>query len=842
MDRRKDSDKQLDPPAAFGVPRSTEPRGLIPPSHFQSRSAPPLAVPAALPRSATPLSNWEATELRRENQWLKDELHRWSTKGEKTEETGNKSRSLDREAEPLNASHTLAMSQQAEIISHQLHEIQRLEAELTTLRIASAQQEAVAASRENALVSIQGELTELRSQSQAEAATLKTELEEVKKGSRLETEALRKELEELRRRSQVEADSLKEELELTKERHGHELGQAREELQEVVKRAEDEQKRQEERAQECLQTTVKQHQVELSRLSEIHGVEVASLKHQVCVLQQDLEMHHKETVQLREHRDVLQSQLSLAEAELASQNALVLQLKTYVGEQEARQPNSEQEQLRNRVQQLEDEKDTLKITAELLQVRLASLNDILTLQETELNKKVQLQDPLQPESSQKLQGLLTRWREKVFSLLVQLKSQEFSHRNTTKQLDWKIKELDEEVESREQKVALLFHSLEDKTAEANVEQVRNKTLQAEALRSKELAQKLQQRAEAAESALKGLGDFVSRLSQQLLGQEETWKAALSRLVGLGNRVAFAAKRVDTIQGLVCQKIALARLQQEEKASIMKLTQEMIQPSYEDLKAELQMLHEERDQLSMELKRGAQLIERKVTEAREKVESDLQEMREKSWSLQEALEAKAVVEKALRQQQEDTERQLDKVCQELQKSEEAAENLKHELGQMREEYERALQEKVTEVETQLRKDLSEMEKCLNEARREHTKAVVALRQAERQAVRDKARSEELAKLQESATQQEIARLEKRMQELERDKNLLMATLKQEGLLAQHRQNRRLAIRGPEESTGRTGPKPPSKESLFAVLDDLQVLGAAILSEEEVDKEGSTSADT
>lgn len=51
-------------------------------------------------------------------------------------------------------------------------------------------------------------------------------------------------------------------------------------------------------------------------------------------------------------------------------------------------------------------------------------------------------------------------------------------------------------------------------------------------------------------------------------------------------------------------------------------------------------------------------------------------------------------------------------------------------------------------------------------------MVALRQAERQAARDKARYEELTKLQESAMQQETARLEGRLRELERDKNLLM----------------------------------------------------------------------
>ncbi|XP_034962920.1 coiled-coil alpha-helical rod protein 1 [Zootoca vivipara] len=843
MDRRNDSDRRLNPPAAFRGLKPTGPQELIPPSHFQSRSAPPLPVSTTVPWDAPCLPNYEVVELKQENQRLKDELHRWATKGDKTEEPGTRTRSLDRGAEPSSICHTLAMSQQAEIISHQLHEIQRLEAELAAFRVASAQQEAAAASRENTLSDLQSELAILKSRSKAEAAGLKAELEEVRSSSKLEIEALKVELEELRRQRRLEADSLKEELELTKERSRHEVGLARGELQGALEKAEAEQRIQEERVRECLETVLKEHQAELSKLSEVHGAEVASLNQQLWALQQDLGAQQKEAVQLREKRDVLQNQLSAAEAELASQNALLLQLKTYVGEQESKQPSAERDQLMSRVQQLEEEKDALKITAELLQVRLTSLNDILTLQEMEISKKVQLEDPLRPESSQKWQYLLTRWREKVFCLLVQLKSQELSHRDTTKVLERKVKELEGEVGSRDQKVALLLHSLEDKSAEADMERVRNKTLQAEALRSNELAQDLQRRAETSENALRGLGDFVSRLSQQLTGQEESWRAALSRLMGLGNRVAFAAKRVDTVQGLVCQKIALARLQQEEKSCTTRSDHEKIQPSYEDLQAELQMLHRERDQLSLELKRGAQLIEKKVAEAKEQAEFELRKTRESLQSLQETLEAKALVEQTLRQQQEATEKQLEATCSNLQRSEEAAESLRQELGQLRADYERALQEKVTEIEMQMRKDLSEMERGLNEARREHTKAVVALRQAERQAARDKARSEELAKLQESATQQEMAQLEGRLRELERDKNLLMATLREEGLLVQHRQNRLAEVQGPAESPKKTRSKPPSKESLFAVLDDLQVLGAAILGEEEeADKERDTSKGT
>ncbi|XP_044275534.1 coiled-coil alpha-helical rod protein 1 isoform X2 [Varanus komodoensis] len=842
MDRRKDSDRQLEPPAAFTAPRPTGPRKLIPPSHFQSWSAPPLPGPAVVPWSAAALPHLEAATLKQENQRLKDELHRLATKGDPTEEARNRTRSLDRDAEPSNVCHALAMSQQAEIISHQLHEIQRLEAELAALRVASTQQEAAVASRENTLSHIQGELAELQSRSWAEAAALKTELEAVRKSSRLETETLKEELGELRRRSQLEADTLKEELELTKARHSQEVKLAREELQAVLDKAGAERKRQEERAQESQQVALKEHQAELHRLSEVHQAEVNSLKQQLCVLQEELKAQHREVFELRGKKDALQKQLSTAEAELALQNTLVLQLKTYVGEQELGQPSSEREQLISRAQQLEDEKDALKITAELLQIRLTSLSDILTLQETELSKKVQLQDPLQPESSQKLQCLLTRWREKVFSLLVQLKSQEIHHRDASKLLERKVKQLEEDMESREQKVALLLHSLDDKTAEVNVERVRNKMLQAEALHLNELAETLHRRAEAGETALRGLVDFVSRLKEQLVGQEEVWKAALSRLGGLGNRVAFAAKRVDTIQALVCQKIALAKLQQEEKPCTVRSDQEKIQPSYEDLQTELQMLHEERDQLSLELKRGAQLLEKKVAEARERAESELEEMKETVRSLQEALEAKAAVEQALRRQQESTERQLETAARDLRMTEEAAESLRQEVGRLREEYEKALQEKVTEVETQLREDLSEMEKRLNEARREHTKAVVALRQAERQAARDHTRAEELAKLQEAAAQQEMARLEGRLQELERDRNLLMATLRQEGLLAQHRQNRLAAVQGPAEPTMRTETKSPTKESLLAVLDDLQALGAAILGDEEADKDEGGSAGT
>uniref|UniRef100_A0A8C4W940 Coiled-coil alpha-helical rod protein 1 n=1 Tax=Gopherus evgoodei TaxID=1825980 RepID=A0A8C4W940_9SAUR len=727
MDKREESRGHLDPPAAFGALRPPGPRGLIPPSHFQSRSAPPLAASGPTLWRAWPpcWQRQELTELRQENQRLRDELHRWTAGGARaprgragaeTEEPGARTRSLDREAELPTARHTLPIAQQAELISHQLHEIQRLEAELAGLRAAALQQEATVAASESTVACLQGELEQLRGRSQAEGdalraeleeqkrcgqaevTALKAELEELRRCGQAETNALRAELEEQRRRGQAEADALRAELEVATEQHQQELAVARGELQAAL----EEGKAQTQRATERLQGALGEHQTELSRLCQAHGAEVGSLRQRALQLEQELE------VKGQEHQSLLE-QLSTTQAELASQQALLQQLRTYMGEQGSGL-GPERQQLLGQVQHLEGERDALRTTAELLQLRLASLSDILALQELELTRKPC--DPLQPEPAQKSQSLLSRWREKVFALMVQLRSQELGHADATNLLQRKVSELQGEVESRDQKVALLLHSLQDKTAEADMERVNNKRLRAELAHQEESGQHLQRRAETAEDALRGLVEIVSRLHQQVGGQEAELKAAALNLVGLGNRVTFAAKRVDTIQGLVSRKVALARLQRDEQPKTAGSENDGL--SHEALRAELALLHQERDRLVAELKKGAQILEQQVGEAREKAE---RELREATRSLQAALEQKEEAERERRQQQG----QLEGAQRELRESLEEAKGLRRELAGLRHEYERALQEKVTEVETRLRRDLSALEQRLSEARREHTKA-------------------------------------------------------------------------------------------------------------------------
>ena len=114
--------------------------------------------------------------------------------------------------------------------------------------------------------------------------------------------------------------------------------------------------------------------------------------------------------------------------ELKSQTSTVDQLRAYIGENlpnvQIENLQKEIEEAREHMANLLQENERLRSTVELLNVRLSSMNEILLIQESELLKFQSkfVRDPGDQEDS-----LLTKWREKVFALLVQLKSQQILH-------------------------------------------------------------------------------------------------------------------------------------------------------------------------------------------------------------------------------------------------------------------------------------------------------------------------------------------------------------------------------------------------------------------------------
>ncbi|XP_032703234.1 coiled-coil alpha-helical rod protein 1 isoform X8 [Lontra canadensis] len=708
--------------------------GLIPPSHFQARSLPTVPRMAPTWVSDIPLvqppTHQDISERRPDNKRPPVIMWEQDVSGN-GKEPGRRGRSVE-----LEGSH--ALSQQAELISRQLQELRRLEEEVRVLRETSLQQK----------MRLEAQAMELEALARAE------------KAGRAEAEGLRAAL--------AGAEVVRKNLEEGSQR----------ELEEVKRL----------------------HQEQLSSLTQAHQEALSSLTNKAEGLEKSLSSletrragEAKELAVAQREAEVLQKQLSKAQEDLEAQVTLVENLRRYVGEQVPPEVHrqtweSERQELLETVQvreyrHLQEDRDGLHTTAELLQVRVQSLMHILTIQEEELSRKVQPSDSLEPEFTRKCQSLLKRWREKVFALMVQLKAQELEHRGCMEQLKGQVAELQDQAVAQSQEQAILQRSLQDKAAEVEVERMGAKALQLELSRAQEAQRRRQQHAATAEEQLKLVANSVSSCPRLL--------------------------------------------------------------PVTDVSLELEQLREERNRLDAELQLSAHIIQKEVGRAREQGEAERQQLSEVAQQLEQELQRtqESLASVGL---------QLEAARQGQKESTEEAASLRQELTQQQEIYGQALQEKVAEVETRLREQLLETERRLNEARREHGKAVVSLRQMQRKATREKERNQELRRLQDEARKEEGLRLTQRLQELERDKNFMLATLQQEGLLSRYKQQRLLAVfpslldkgKSAESSPRAPGsslPVPPGaapvpkesiRGSLSVLLDDLQGLSEAISKEEAI----------
>ncbi|XP_016070298.1 PREDICTED: coiled-coil alpha-helical rod protein 1 isoform X2 [Miniopterus natalensis] len=753
--------------------------GLIPPSHFQARPLPTMPRMAPTWVSDIPLVQHPAHQgvSERRPDIQRPQMIMWEQDvSGNGQEPGQRGRSMELQG-------SQALSQQAELISRQLQELRRLEEEVRVLRETSLQQK----------MRLEAQAMELEALARAE------------KAGRAEAEGLRAAL--------AGAEVVRKNLEEGSQR----------EMEEVQRL----------------------HQEQLSSLTRAHQEALSSLTHKAEGLEKSLTSMEAsrageatELAMARREAQLLREQLSKTQEDLEVQVTLVENLRRYVGEQvppevHSQTWESERLELLETVQHLQEDRDGLHGTAELLRVRVQSLTHILSMQEEELARKVQPSDSLEPEFPRKGQSLLTRWREKVFALMVQLKAQELEHGACVQQLKGQVAELQERAAAQSQEQAILQRSLEDRAAQVEVERLGAKSLQMELNRAQEAWRRGQQQTASAEEQLKLVANAVSSFQTWLQNTEAKVEQAAARLPSLSSRVSYAVRKVHTIQGLMARKLALAQLRQESRPPA---------PPTEDVSLELEQLREERSRLDAEVQLSAHIIQQEVGRAREQGEAERQQLNEVAQQL----------EQELRRTQESLASvglQLEAARQSQQESTEEAASLRQELTQQQEIYGQALQEKVAEVESRLRDQLSETERRLNEARQEHAKAVVSLRQMQRKATREKERNQELRRLQEEARKEEGLRLTQRLQELERDKNLMLATLQQEGLLSRYKQQRLLAVlpsldkgkpvQSSPRPSGSSAPGPPAaalsprktvKGSLSVLLDDLQGLSEAISREE------------
>ncbi|XP_049621294.1 coiled-coil alpha-helical rod protein 1 [Suncus etruscus] len=689
----------------------------------------------------------------------------------------------------LQGSH--ALTQQAELISRQLQELRRLEDEVRVLQESSLQQK----------LRLEAQSLELEALARAE------------KAGRAEAEGLRAAL--------AGAEIVRKNLEEGSQR----------ELEEVQRL----------------------HQEQLTSLTQAHQEALSSLNNKAEGLERSLSSleskragEAKELSAAQKEVELLRNQLSKTQEDLEAQVALVEKLRRYVGDHvppEAHRQSwePERQELLETMQHLQEDRDGLHTATELLQVRVESLLHILSLQEEELARKVQPSDTLEPEFTRKCQSLLKNWREKVFALMVQLKAQELDHRVYVQQLKAQVAELQERATSQNQEQNILQRSLQDRATEVEVERLGAKTLQVELNRAQETARRHKQQTAEAEEQLKLVANILVSFKARLQNTMAEVDQAIARLPSLSNRINFAVRKVHTIQGLMARKLAIVQLRQERENEKSCLPP----PPDATMSQELEQLREERNRLDAELQLSAHIIQQEVGRARQQGEAERLKLSEVAQQLEQELQRtqESLASVGL---------QLEAARQGQQESTEEAASLRQELTQQQEIYGQALQDKVAEVETRLREQLLETERRLNEARREHSKAVVSLRQMQRKAAREKERNQELRRLHDEAQKEEGLRLTQRLQELEKDKNIMLATLQQEGLLSHYKQKRLLAVlpslmdkEAPKEYS--PAPLRPSasvplaatlytreaiRGSLSVLLEDLQGLSEAISKEEAI----------
>ncbi|XP_034745829.1 coiled-coil alpha-helical rod protein 1 isoform X2 [Etheostoma cragini] len=673
---------------------------------------------------------------------------------------------------------------------------------------------------------------------QEELRKAKTELSQIRTElthSREENGKISLQFERLKRESDEEITKLR-----------RDVARSKEEAQDLALKAEkgrlqaaEEAKQQTIRLSEQLEEMQKKQELELQQLNASYCAEVGATRNTNRELQDRLQSMTSEVLQLKStlmevstERDGLKEHLSQMGQAFETQSTMLHSLRNYIGQ--LAPEKGEKEQLNKAVEKLNKEKAALQMTTELLTVRLNSVSEILALQEEKILKKTSA-DPLVQNGCEGLQ-VLQLWREKVFKLCVQLRSKDIELRGEKDKLLSTVRLMEQQLQQEQHRATVLQHSLDDRIAELELERVEKETLKQDMAQEQKENSQLKSQSQKKEAELKILTEAVRRFSLAFESKVAEVAAGQARLSTFNQRLTFAKRCIETIQGLIMRKVALQKVQQASKQT------EETADSLTNLQTELSSVCEERDKLSRELKRTPELIEKALADLKEQYESQLRLQQQK------AMEQSRVEVRQAVAGREEAEQSLQQIQAQLEESKVNLEKLRSVLLSQQEHSDRALQERVSEIEDDCAKKLGEMEVQLHTATREHTKAVMALRQFEREA----ARKQDVMRETQQHTKREVQN--KQLKEMEKDKQILLATVADREPASEYTRTRTTALQNsavprkpqekPSESTRFEGTnvQVPAAGRLLSVLEELHSLSAAVVnsSEDSAEEEGQNDS--
>ncbi|XP_048765311.2 coiled-coil alpha-helical rod protein 1-like [Ostrea edulis] len=653
-----------------------------------------------------------------------------------------------------------------------------------------------------------------------------------------------------------EISDLKKEIQVLKSKH-------KEELLEIEKQQTYKERQQVQRSAELaaeLRTLEERYDMEINKLSCDHQRQTEELEGIIQGLRDELSSTLSKSksrseeleCQLKETQEELSRKVGDLEAELRSKNQTVenqskqvLQLKNYIGESETiPRPveiwRKEKETLENRLKISEIDRENCQSNLQLLNIRLNSMKEILNLQEAELSRaNKEKMDKTKQESL-----LLTRWREKVYELLVQQKSVTIVQKKDDQNWQEKVCNLQNQLTSANNQIVVLSHSLSDKQAQLDMEKNNNKQLQQEVNAAQQMALSLDDRLHENTDTMNVLYQFSESISSKFEGNLGIMQSILGSLKAYGQRISFASSRIEVLQGIYGRNEAMKKIKGDgedvDDLSRGQNTTESV--SYVSL--ELEQVMRERDGLAAQLKQDAENWSERLQAATVKCGEENKTLRKTVEDLEQVLQEKS--QKCCN---------LEELCEKLQgELDEAYDNIDHlktEAAKREVGLEQVVTEQKSEIEAEFREQLAEYDRKLSDAKREHAKAVVSLRQLERQMTREKERATEHFQTMENHYIQQLSAQQEQAKSLEKERNLMMATLRQEGLLSKLRAKRSEIAQLPEIdvnhqfSNAGTGlqnqpeeQQNVSSEPISAVLEDLKVLTVAVLEDNFSGSESDT----
>uniref|UniRef100_A0A8C4N342 Coiled-coil alpha-helical rod protein 1 n=1 Tax=Eptatretus burgeri TaxID=7764 RepID=A0A8C4N342_EPTBU len=351
---------------------------------------------------------------------------------------------------------------------------------------------------------------------------------------------------------------------------------------------------------------------------------------------------------------------------------------------------------------------------EALALRVDTLSDILAVQEDMLTQAKRLPAHIDSDATG-AEALLMHWRKKVFSLMVQLKSLQLSQKEEEAKHEAQKQALQVECNRVQKELQLMQISLNDRDAQVQLLGAKVQTLCADLSVTQAAVGHEEECRRRAESALQRLCDLAKRSHQVIVGKEEALGIALEHLAGLQSRVAFAGSRLGILQGLFARREAFVKLEVQSRLKSHAHIDEDDGDMERVSRAELQNLLGEREHLATRMKRDAAAIESRIARARQDAEEELHEVK-----------TKAVTEG---RRADETQKEADALTWKLKEAQKELQSAQQALS--RQEH---------DLQAQHTAELARMDTLLKQARREHSKAVMATCQAERRASRERERVE------------------------------------------------------------------------------------------------------